>query len=1015
VFAVTLTNVIVFLPIVFIDAEIRLVFTEGAMAIVFPMLIAMLVALTLVPMASSRVLLMADRAQALRQRLARQPNGATALPFRQRLVPESLRRFWRRLPKPNMHFMRKWYSTILKSCLRHRVRFLLGIVILVLYTGFYTVGGIERDVMAQAEDSDQFFLFVYLPNGTAQDFTISVIEKVEDMLLAQVPEAKSIDSWVQEDFARIRINLKDLAERERESETIREDLRPFLQQFAEAEVTYNYTRTRGESQTPSVDTGAGGILEIRGPEYEQINMIAQNFSELLMQLPDIRDVVSETEEGPLELHFTLDRDTAAFLQITPQSVAQAVQVAQRDSDFSSIVMKKGDQEYDILFSQYLNPEDLENRVVQSNEGLHFDELKQVPIRSPLLGMTVPLEDLGTFKLKRGMGTVQRENRERIGRLHFDTATNTDYSKIETAINELINAYPMPAGYRMTLGGKSEQLNEELQAFKLMAWLAVILIYMSIAALFESYSQPLVIMLSIPLSILGIIWAMILTKTPFTPLSALGCTFLIGMLPNSPILLVHFANYLRQEKRFPRERAIMYSGYTRLRPIFMTVMTTVLGLLPMAIPQRGGDDWVPFAVPVIGGLLSSTVLTLVIVPGFYFIIEDVANFFSRIFRYVASWSWIFVFWSSRRRIRVRESLTAYRTLPIREEPLLVQLDHLTRIYPPKQLEQLPKKFRHILKPLYQPSPAMGFVPTTAQGVVDPSVSTRSRRKAVDMVSINIEAGLFGLLGPNGAGKTTLLRMIAGIDQPTRGYLSICGYDMKTEARQAQKLIGYLPQYFGVYSHMSAYHYLDYFALLKGIRRKAERRAAIMRALEMVNLVDQKDVPVSQFSGGMMRRIGLAQIFVQPPKVLIVDEPTVGLDPIERVRFRNLLSQLSQDRVVILSTHIVEDVAHSCRTMALMDMGRIQYAGAIERFVANVRGKVWDVLVDGESEWRRYRSKYKVAGQTQTAEGIRMRIINDYPPTPEADPVEPTLEDAYLYHIRERQLPDTSVLASDESHS
>ena len=357
---------------------------------------------------------------------------------------------------------------------------------------------------------------------------------------------------------------------------------------------------------------------------------------------------------------------------------------------------------------------------------------------------------------------------------------------------------------------------------------------------------------------------------FTPMSGLGCLFLVGLLPNSPILLVHFANYLRKEKGYPRVRAVMFSSSTRLRPILMTVMTTVLGLLPMAIPQKGENEWVPFAVPVIGGLLMSTVLTLIIVPGFYFIVEDVANFIKGIIRYVVSWSWVFVVWSSKKRQELRGSLTAYRNLPPREEPLLVQLDHLTRIYPPKRLESLAASLKRIVSPIYQPSPAIGFLPQMATVPVQEPHSTQVRRKAVDTVSLNIESGMFGLLGPNGAGKTTLLRMIAGIDQPTRGYLSICGYDMKSESKHAQKLIGYLPQYFGVYSHMSAWHYLDYFALLKGIRRKSERHAAIMRALEMVNLLEQKDVPVNQFSGGMMRRIGLAQIFVQPPKVLIVDK-------------------------------------------------------------------------------------------------------------------------------------------------
>jgi len=361
----------------------------------------------------------------------------------------------------------------------------------------------------------------------------------------------------------------------------------------------------------------------------------------------------------------------------------------------------------------------------------------------------------------------------------------------------------------------------------------------------------------------------------------------------------------------------------------------------------------------------------------------------------SWRWVFVFWSRKQRLRIKEEITAYRRKLPREEPLRVELDHLTRIYSPNQFDRLAAQLSNRFS-FWNTKPALGFVP--AEVATPGEVSTGLRRKALDTVSLTIESGLFGLLGPNGAGKTTLLRLIAGIDQPTRGYLSICGYDMKTEAKAAQKHIGYLPQYFGVYSHMTAYQYLDYYALLKGIKVKSDRNKAILNALEMVNLSAQKDVPVNQFSGGMMRRVGLAQIFVHPPKVLIVDEPTVGLDPMERVRFRNLLSNLSRQRVVILSTHIVEDVAHSCKHMALMNNGKLHYSGTPDALVKTMQHKVWEITVQTEHEWEEYRRNYKIASQSHTTEGVRMRIIADYPPTTLAEPLEPTLEDAYLYHVK-----------------
>ncbi len=994
VFALTLTSVVVFLPIIFVEGQIRLMFKEGALAIIYPLIISMLLALTLVPMTTSRILLVTDKARQHKLSRSEKRHSSKGLFHFFRLVKAKLSTVIQKIPYTDMRSYRLTYGKILKSCLRHRIRFLLAIVIVVLYTFFYTMHGVNRDVLEMPEDYDQFSIYVYMPNGTQQDYTLKVVQRVEDMLLEQVPEADHIHAWVLEDFARFRVMLVDSDGRDREAATIEEELRPYLESFTEAEVTYNYTRSRGENQPPPMDSGRSGIIEIRGPEYGQLNSIADNFIPVLKQVPGIRDVASETEAGPLEYHFKLDRETCALLQITPQTIGRSIQVAQRRSDYSTIQMKQGDDEIDIIFAQMENPKELINEKDKDREGLKFEELVTIPIYSSALQTTVELKELGTFDVQRGMGQIQRENRERISRIRFETSPNTSYKEVEEGVKKLVEAYPLTAGYRMSIGGRSRQINEMTQALKSMILLAFILVYMCIASLFESFTLPFVIIFSIPLSIVGIVWTFILTGTDFNEMAGLGTLFLIGMLPNSAILLVHFAGYLRREKFFPRTRAVMVSGYTRLRPIFMTVMTTVLGLFPMALGEK---QWSPFAICVIGGLASSTVLTLIIVPGFYFIIEDISNLVIRIIRYIVSWRWIFVFWSRAKRRKLHEDLTSYRRKEEREEPLVVEIDHLTRIYPPSMLETLGAKLRNLFAKLQVISPSPGFLPS-AYAASDNTVSTHSRKKALDGFSLTITSGMFGLLGPNGAGKTTLLRLIAGIDQPSRGYLSICGYNMKTEAKKAQKLIGYLPQHFNVYGYMTAYQYLDYFALLKGIKQKEDREIAIINALEMVNLVDQKDVPVGNFSGGMTRRIGLAQIFIQPPKVLIVDEPTVGLDPMERVRFRNLLAALSQDRVVILSTHIVEDVAHSCSQVALMNEGKIKVLGSPEKLTTFIQGKVWEMVISNEDLWHEFRRKYKITSQMHTPEGIKMRIVSDTKPHGLAYTVDPNLEDAYLYHTQ-----------------
>jgi ABC-type multidrug transport system ATPase subunit len=192
-----------------------------------------------------------------------------------------------------------------------------------------------------------------------------------------------------------------------------------------------------------------------------------------------------------------------------------------------------------------------------------------------------------------------------------------------------------------------------------------------------------------------------------------------------------------------------------------------------------------------------------------------------------------------------------------------------------------------------------------------------------------------------------------------------------------------------------------SLLKGMKEKRERREAIDRALDMVNLTHVREVPVGNFSGGMIRRIGLAQIFLKPPKVLIVDEPTAGLDPLERIRFRNLLTSLAVNRVVILSTHIVEDVAHSCPRLAILQEGRITFAGETEDLVRTAEGCVWELLTRDTDLWKALHAGHRVVAQIQTPQGIRMRIVSKTSPHPQARILPPTLEDAYILHIAEKQ--------------
>jgi ABC-type multidrug transport system ATPase subunit len=263
------------------------------------------------------------------------------------------------------------------------------------------------------------------------------------------------------------------------------------------------------------------------------------------------------------------------------------------------------------------------------------------------------------------------------------------------------------------------------------------------------------------------------------------------------------------------------------------------------------------------------------------------------------------------------------------------------------------------------------------------------------SLQAQSGIIGLLGPNGAGKSTLMRILATITRPTFGTFSWNGLDALTNPRALRAELGYLPQEFGVYPNLNAGEFLNYMAALKGLGTSVSRKR-IDELLVTVNLLDARKRPLGGYSGGMKQRIGIAQALLNDPRLLIVDEPTVGLDPEERVRFRNLLTDLSGDRLVILSTHIVSDVEAAANKIALMAQGRLLAFATPEDLLATVRGKVWSWTITSEA-LTKARESFLVSSMTRTSNGLAVRIVSSTKPAPDATPAEPCLEDAYLFAI------------------
>jgi ABC-type multidrug transport system ATPase subunit len=272
------------------------------------------------------------------------------------------------------------------------------------------------------------------------------------------------------------------------------------------------------------------------------------------------------------------------------------------------------------------------------------------------------------------------------------------------------------------------------------------------------------------------------------------------------------------------------------------------------------------------------------------------------------------------------------------------------------------------------------------------------KALDGVDLAIGEGMFGLLGPNGAGKTTLMRILAGIVLPTTGSVVVAGQNFAQEKsrEQVKSMLGYLPQELGMYPDLTARQFIDYMAVLKGLDSEGYRKQRVGAVIEMVGLEQAADRKIKGFSGGMKRRVGIAQALVNDPRILIVDEPTAGLDPEERIRFRNLLVDLAANRVVILSTHIVEDIGQTCRDMAVLSKGKLLFRGAPLELTRQAEGRVWSVL---SKDARKPNNGLTVVSMLHMSEGVQYRLVGADPREyPGAALTPPGLEDGYVWLMK-----------------
>jgi ABC-type multidrug transport system ATPase subunit len=821
---------------------------------------------------------------------------------------------------------------------------------------------------------------------------------------------------------------------------------------------------------------------------------------------------------------------------------------------SGVTFKQGTEEYDIVIKEKGAEEDAEKTV---------DELRSLKIRNNQ-GAVFDLQDLAEIIYASGRASITRVNQEKQIRLNYRFAAEAEQSKeLLTAyrmeIDDIVGAYKLPAGVAVEVIHEEDQFKD----FYGLIAAALVLIYMILAAVFESLSIPFVLLFSIPLAAIGSFIGLIITgNSLFNANTLTGFIILLGVVVNNGIILIDFTNILRK-RGYRKSRALIEAGLSRVRPILITAITTIVAMLPLAMGQAEyvGAIGAPFAITVIGGLSFSTLLTLIFIPTLYAGLENAIQ-------WMGSQSWkikllhsvlfLLAMWYIIARVDtfiwqlltfllviilipgvtwfVQTSLRTARTKKIGEnDSIKIEIRKLVKIYERDTrfvrewksglkireragllrdysnrrdfydlIWQLPffaaliwftffylgnsfwmlvlsvalyfylfllwKPLDAVIRNRYNKTGNERLLKTgkigyqllmwgipllylfifyrkwdntgmvvfvgilayillaiyaSAEYVHGKNVNVERisgrfgnlRRsyfrlvreipvigkrkkpfKALNGVSMDITTGMFGLLGPNGAGKSTMMRIICGIFDQSYGKIYINGLDTQLYREELQGLIGYLPQEFGTYENMTAWEFLDYQAILKGITNTETREERIEYVLKAVHLFDRKDENIGSFSGGMKQRMGIAHILLNLPRILVVDEPTAGLDPRERIRFRNLLVELSRERIVIFSTHIIEDISSSCNQVAVVNKGKLKYFGIPQDMVNLSEGNVWQFTLT-TAEFDKFPNKQMITNHLREGDLIKVRAVSKVKPVPDAINVKGHLEDAYLCLLRD----------------
>lgn len=1066
ILAATLTTITVFLPFIFTDNYlIRLIGYQIGVSIISTLGISLLVAFLFIPMATYGILRSGDKKRGFYRKIS----------LNQRPV--------------------QIYLVLLKMSMRNAFAVFAGAIV-VLFVVVILVTTNKKSNLRAAE-SDRFNVNIRMNQGATLESTDEFVKVMEEQL-ADMPEKKDLIATISENNATITVVLKPNYEKigKRNMQKIREDVMRNTYRLQNVSVWTSDAASGGDDASRAVTNMLGRMMQmmgignrneeirVKGLDYNTMQLVSEDFNYYLKQKEFIGWTYCNSTGNRPEIHLTPDPLLLNSYSISRQQISSALNTLNGETP-SGVRFKVDNEELEILIRTETPPV-IDTLALNEPQPKGMSDLHQLSVVSGTGGIH-SLGEISAIRKSHGSPTINRLNGAKEMGIYFN------FTSSEDAPEDLIEGYreeiaSMIANYNLPPGVALEYVKatDEFADFRFLLFAAALLIFMILASVFESLITPFVLLFTIPLAAIGALLGIYLTNNSLMNSNTLiGMLILLGVVVNNGIILIDYANILRR-RGYRREMALMQAGLSRLRPILITSITTIVALLPMALgkSEYSGLIGAPFAITVIGGLACSSLLTLILIPTAYMGLENTLAWYRTLSKKVKLAHlciWLVAIWLVYNRVNgmlyqtlclvaltilipgvtyfIQRSLrNASTTLIEPEEPVSIRIQNLVKVYErpnrfkrewqsgqlrneriasqPSRWDKIKDKTEWVIIPallawllgntlgwwiglgivsflLYQirryskKIAALGIKPADLKGRLrlfkrvwywiathTPIIGRQKKPfKALRGVSMTIHTGMFGLLGPNGAGKSTMIRTISGILDQSYGSIWINSFDTREYREELQGLIGYLPQEFGTYEHLSAWEFLDYQAILKGLTNKEIRHERLRYVLDSVHMTERKDELIGSFSGGMKQRIGIALILLHLPRILVVDEPTAGLDPRERIRFRNLLVELSKERIVIFSTHIIEDISSSCNQVAVINKGEMKYHGTPNEMLRFAEGLVWTFRVTPEQFDTELDPQYVVL-HIQEEDMILVRYIAPEPPYPDARPAEPNLEDAYL---------------------